>query len=138
MIRTLQEQAIRWPDEAEREEIARRIQNKYQIPNCVAVANGTLLSLMNEPQTVDAPDYHGCKFPYSLSIMIVNDDRRFIRYYLSGFPGCTHNNQVYQATKLAKDPEAYFGDKYFLVADSARRTNSICLVAMSQRGNKTP
>ena len=91
-IRSLRGQVVCWPDVNEREEIARRIQNKYQIPNCIAVADGTLLPLMNEPQTMDAPDYHGRKFPYSLSVMIVNDDQKFIRYYLSGFPGCAHDN----------------------------------------------
>lgn len=101
---------LSWPEE-ERERIAWRVNTKYQIPNCIAVANGTLLPLLDEPQTFDAPDYHEQKFPYSLSDVLVNNDQWYIRYYLSGFPGCAHDNRVYNATKLAKDPQAYFGDK---------------------------
>ena len=138
-IRSLREHAIRWPDEAERKEIAKRIADKYSIPNCIAVADGTLFPLQYEPQTYDAPDYSGRKFPYSLSVMIVNDDQRFIRYYLSGFPGCAHDSRVYAATKLAKEPEKFFGDKYYLIADSAMENSPSCVSSFkAPRGHSLP
>ena len=75
-IRTLKNKYVRWPDINERKEIAARIYAKYNIPNCIAVADGTLLPLMTAPQTDDAPAYHGRKFLYSMSVMIVNDDQK--------------------------------------------------------------
>ena len=75
-IRTLKNKYVRWPDINERKEIAARIYAKYNIPNCIAVADGTLLPLMTAPQTDDAPAYHGRKFLYSMSVMIVNDDKK--------------------------------------------------------------
>ena len=35
-----------------------------------------LLPLMTAPHTEDAPAYHGRKFLYSMSVMIVNDDQK--------------------------------------------------------------
>ena len=126
-IRALKSEYVKWPEEPERQAIAYRVMEKYRIPNCIAVADGTLLPLMYEPQCVDAPDYHGRKFPYSLSVMIVNDDQRYIRYFLAGFPGCAHDSRVYAATKLAREPQTHFGDKYYLIADSAMVNSPSCV-----------
>ena len=126
-LRSLRGEAIKWPDEEERKSIANRILTKYNIPNCIAIADGTLFPLMHEPQCDDAPDYHGRKFQYSLSVMIVNDDERYIRYYQGGFPGCAHDSRVYNSTKLARDPTTYFGERYFLIADSAMENSASCV-----------
>lgn len=118
-IRSLREQAIKWPDELERYELAKRIYSKYQLLHCIGTADGTLFPLKVAPQSKDYADYHGRKFAYSLTVMIVNDDQRLIRAYLSGFPGSAHDNRVYDAMGLATNPTDYFSDVYFLVADSA-------------------
>ena len=39
------------------------------------------------PERQDSPDFSGRKFAYSLSVLIVCDDQRLIRYYLAGWPG---------------------------------------------------
>ena len=57
-ILSLQPEAIKWPSEEERKEIGKRVINKFQIPNCIAIADGTLFPLLQEPRTVDALDYH--------------------------------------------------------------------------------
>ena len=118
-IRSLRDQVITWPDEEERERIAKRVQAQFDLPNCIAVADGTLIPLQFQPHCVDAPDYSGRKHQYSLSVMVVNDDQRRVRYYLGGFPGSAHDSRVYSATKLAQTPHNYFGTKYYLVGDSA-------------------
>jgi hypothetical protein len=119
---------VHWPDVSERKEIAKRIFHEFHFLNCIAIADGTLFPLMFEPQGDDAPDYHGRKFQYSLTVMIVNDDERKIRHYFSGFPGCAHDNRVYNNTKLAQDPSHYFGKHFYLVSDSAM-TNSPSVVS---------
>ena len=119
-IRSLRPDAISWPDETEREEIAKRVMAEYGWLQCIAVADGTLFPLTYAPQSKDAPDYHGRKHMYSLSVMIVNDDQRKIRAYMSGHPGSCHDSRVYGAMPLATDPESFFsGQKYFLLGDSA-------------------
>ena len=115
---------IKWPCINERKNIATRIYRKYRIPNCVAIADGTLFPLQNAPSTTDAPAYHGRKHLYSLSVMLINDDKKCIRYYLSGFPGSAHDQRIYANTDLNTKPETYFCDdegkvNYFLIGDSA-------------------
>ena len=68
---------------------------KYDFINCIAVADGMLFPLTQAPQSDDAPDYqHGRKYQYSLSVMIVNDDNKEIRYYFADYPGSAYDNQV--------------------------------------------
>ena len=116
---------MKWPDEEERVVISHRIKAKCNIPNCIAVADGTLFPLTFEPQSIDAPDCHGRKFQYSLSVMIVNDDKKYIRYYLSGFPGCAHDNREFSNTLLAKRPADCFGTKCHLVLIRQWRTLTV-------------
>jgi hypothetical protein len=118
-IRSLRQHAITWPDEVERRIIARRIRKEYDWPNTVGIADGTLFPLTYEPQSEDAPDYSGRKFKYSLTVMIVNDDNRRVRYYYAGMPGSCHDARVYRQTKLFKNPAEYFSPDQFIVADSA-------------------
>ena len=123
-IRSLKTQVIHWPCEQEREEIAKRNTINFSMPHCIAVADGTLLPLQSAPQSTDAPDYSGRKVPYSLTVMVVNDDQKRIRYIHAGFPGSVHDSRVYRNTALAKNPNEYFGDKYYLIGDSAFNNSS--------------
>ena len=132
-IRSLRDIALFWPDKEERIEIARRIHAEYRFLNCIAVADGTLFPLNSKPQSDDAQDYHGRKFAYSLSVMIINDDAKRIRYYLSGFPGCAHDNRVYCHTDLFRYPQKYFGRHFYLLGDSAFQNSPTVVAAF-----KTP
>lgn len=118
-LSSLRNQVITWPDEAERQEISHRILEKYQFPNCVGLIDGTLFPLSSQPQTVDAPDYSGRKYGYSLSVMIICDDQRLIRQYLAGWPGSTHDNRIYKHTQLYQFAEQHFTDQQYLLGDSA-------------------
>ena len=89
----------------------------------VAIADGTLFPLASEPQTEDAPDYSGCKYWYSLSVMIICDDTRKIWYYLGGWPGSAHDNQIFWHTKIAKNAKRYFSPHQYLIGDSAIENN---------------
>ena len=127
-IRSLRPIYIRWPSKKERRKIEKRIRSNYNLPGCVAVADGTLFPLTFAPQCKDAADYSGRKFPYSLTTMIVNDDQKRVIYYLAGFPGTAHDQKVYASTGLSKKPETHFTDKEYLIADSAM-LNSPTVVA---------
>jgi len=116
---SFRDEYIRWPDEEEREVIAKRMLCGYGWPHVVAIADGTLFPLASEPQTEDAPDYSGCKYQYSLSVMILCDDTRKIWYYLGGWPGSAHDNQIFWHTKIAKNAKRYFSPHQYLIGDSA-------------------
>lgn len=118
-ILSLKKKYVRWPDADEREEISQRFKRRYDCPNCVGQADGTLVELVFAPQTPDAPDYHGRKMKWSLTLLIVGDDRRFVRYYLSGFPGCAHDNRVWKWSKLYQHMDDYFSPSEYIITDTA-------------------
>jgi hypothetical protein len=93
-----------WPSEEERKEIAARIRHDFDWPNCNRLIDGTLFPLAFTPQTIDAPDYSGRKYGYSLTCLIMCDDQRLIRYYLAGWPGSAHDERVFRKTKLFRNP----------------------------------
>ena len=118
-LRKLRDDFIQWPDEEERKEIADRIQVLSDLPNCVGIVDGTLFPLAMRPQTDDAPDYKGRKHLYTISSVIVCDDRRLIRYYVAGWPGSTHDNRIARNTRMWQNPHLYFDNRQYLIGDSA-------------------
>ncbi|EJK67067.1 hypothetical protein THAOC_11945 [Thalassiosira oceanica] len=81
--------------------------------------DGTLLPLAIEPSCDDAADYHGRKFRYSLSVMVICDDRRKIRAYLSGFAGCCHDNRIWQFMDQHTQQEKHFAIVEYILCDTA-------------------
>ena len=134
-IMSMHEECVFWPCAAEHVKLARICFEDSGFPHCVGIANGTLFPLAFEPESVDAPDYSGRKFPYSLTMMIVCDYNRKICYYLSGFPGSAHDNQVYDAMALKQQPEDFFSPNQCNVGDSAF-VNSPTMVACIRKGKE--
>jgi DDE superfamily endonuclease len=54
-----------------------------------------------------------------LSVLIINDDQRMIRYYLSGWPGSSHDNRVWSNTTVCQRPHENFSERQYLLGDSA-------------------
>jgi hypothetical protein len=94
IIDCLYQKFIKWPDLEERRIIAERIRKDFGLPNCIGVADGTLLPLAFQPSMEDYADYKGRKMLYTLTMLVVNDDQRFVRYFNAGWPGSTHDNRV--------------------------------------------
>jgi len=108
-----------WPDKDERKRLSRKVKNKTGFPNVVGIADGTLFLLAFEPETEDAPDYKGRKHTCTLTVMIICDCDRKIRYHHSGCPGSAHDNRVYRNMDLYQNPENYFSENEFNLGDSA-------------------
>lgn len=132
IIDCLADKYLNWPTEGERTEIARRFKNDFGWPNLVGIADGTLLPLAFQPETDDAPDYHGRKYRYSLSVLVINDDKRRIRYFLAGWPGKTHDNRVFRNSKVAKKPTEFFRPNEYIIGDSAFETKWFCIPAFKK------
>lgn len=138
-IRSLKYKYLYWPDEEERLEISRQIFKEYDFPHCVGIADGTLFILAFEPETLDAPDYSGRKYGYSLTTMIICDHKRRVRHYLAGFPGSAHDNRVYKATKLYRNPNDYFSNREYVIGDSAfTNTNHMVSAFKKPKGESIP
>lgn len=118
-VRRLGKQAYTWPDADERAEIAHRIEKEFDWPNCVGIMDGTLFPLAFEPELPDSPDYHGRKYAYSITCLVICDDQRRIRYILCGWPGSTHDERVWRKTKIYKAPESFMTRIQYLLGDTA-------------------
>jgi len=118
-ILSLREEFYNWLNAEERKKLARIAYEDCGLPHVVGIADGTLFPLAFEPESIDAPDYSGRKYGYSLTTMIVCDYNKKIRYYLAGFPGCAHDNRVYNATGFVKRPNDYLADMEYNIGDSA-------------------
>ena len=102
VLEMLKDSAIYWPDSDERREIARRFEEEFQtFKNLVNVSDGTLRA---RPETNDYADYHGRKGRWTLTAVIISDDKRRIRQYVLGFPGCCHDQRVFRRSKLFNRP----------------------------------
>ena len=128
------EKHVSWPSPEERKQIAARWYKQYGIPNLVAVADGTLFPLAFKPQRIDYPDFHGRKHLYSLSTLIVNDDRRKVRYFLAGWAGSAHDERIFSNSRLATNHEMFFAPHEFLIGDSAYSPRNYVIPAFKKCG----
>ena len=108
-----------WPKDDERKEIASVFENKFFINDCVGVADGTLLPLGFRPQRDDAADFHGRKLAYTITMLIICDHKKRIRYYHAGWPGNVHDERVFRNTRICQQPHNYFSNNQYLLSDSA-------------------
>jgi hypothetical protein len=131
-LKSLTSQYYYWPDADQRLKIAEEMFRSHDFPHCVGIADGTLFPLAFEPETEDAPDYSGRKYGYSLSVMIICDNKRKVRHYLAGFPGSAHDNRIYKATKLVTNPGNYFSSREYLIGDSAFENSSTMVSAFKK------
>ena len=121
-----------WPIEGERKEIAKRFKKEFGWPNCVGIIDGTLLPLALKPESMNAPDYHGRKYNYSLTVLIINDDKRRIRYFLAGWPGRTHDNRVLRNSRVGVNPSVFFNQNEYILGDSAYEAQWYCIPAFKK------
>jgi hypothetical protein len=110
---------VKWPDPDERRFIAERIRAEFGLPNCIGIADGTLLPLAFRPSTDDYADYKGRKMLYTLTMLVVNDDKRRIRYFNAGWPGSTHDDRVFKNSRLVQDLRSHFRLMEYIIGDSA-------------------
>lgn len=133
----LRVETIKWPNAMERIEIARRIEEKYGLPGCVGIVDGTLFPLTSQPSRIDAPEYSGRKHLYSLTTLIACDDQRRIRYSFAGCPGSVHDNRVYKMSRLFLRADQMFSPGQYTLADSAyANSNHMVSAYRRYRGNE--
>ena len=132
---TLKDQ-IAWPDEEERTEIATRIKRDFKLPICIGIADGTLVPLTYKPETDDYADYFSRKRCYALSVLIVNDDQRHIRYCNIGWPGCTHDDRVFRNSVLVGRNSEHFTPFEYIIGDSAYTPQPYMIPAYKKTANR--
>ena len=77
-MNNIQKEYTHWPGADERIEISKWVEKEFHIPNCQLMMDVTLLCLGIEPECDDAADYHRRKFTYSITVNVINNDKRQI------------------------------------------------------------
>ena len=112
---------VAWPNNDERDDVKSRILNDSGFPDCIGMVDGTLIPLEFKPSN-NGEDYWSHKSRYGISVMIVCDDRRKIRYVFAGFCGSAHDMRVYSNSTLANSSDKFFRQGEYLLADSGYTT----------------
>ena len=136
-ILSLGDDYVKWPDAEERKKISDVYKKKFNLPNCVGVIDGTLFPLVFKPQTKDATDYHGRKFPWSLTCVLVSDDKRRIRWYITGYPGSAHDNRMWRKSPLKLKKEEFFAVLEYIIGDTAFDPSEIMVSAYKCNPGRT-
>ena len=92
--------------------------SKYDFPNLVGIADGTILPLKYKPGLY-GEDYLCCKGCYAVNSLLICDNQSRVHYMIIGYAGSTHNNRVWTNSKMFLNPMAYFGNNQYLLGDSA-------------------
>ena len=135
----LKSSVITWPNAQEREQISNRFSETSKFRNCVGVMDGTLFPLAFRPQSKDAPDYSGRKHAYSISALIICDDKRRIRYINAGWPGTAHDNRILRNSNIFQRPLQFFAERQYILGDSAFENTWFVVSAFKKpRGSSLP
>jgi hypothetical protein len=114
-----------WPDAPERRGLADKFQKRYKIPNAIMIVDGTTFRLASKPDRDDAADYTSRRKEdgYTIKNLFFCDIHGKIRYYISGWAGCAHDNRIWTNSKVYKNPTDYFSPNEYVIGDSAAFAN---------------
>jgi hypothetical protein len=110
--------SIFWPDAAEGIEISDRFKLQWFFSKVVGTVDGTHLCLAIKPPLY-REDYFTWKSKYGVVVMVVNDDKKRIRYLNIGWPASVHGKRVWSSTAITCNSNTYFSPGEYLLADSA-------------------
>jgi hypothetical protein len=131
-LKEIKKDVVYWPNQEEKDAMKKRLA-ATGFRHCVGVIDGTLVVLDFRPEV-----YHECyysqKSVYAINLMVVCDDLKRITFYLAGWPGSTHDNRVFQNSKLFKNRTEFFNHMEYLLGDSAYSASSIMVQAFKKNG----
>ena len=117
---------IKWPDERERQVIKNRFKNDAGINGAVGIIDGTPVIFSQRP-AIDGEVFWSRKSVYCMNLQLICDDRGFIRWYLTGWPGSVFDNTVFEKSVISQHPERYFNPGEFVMADSGYALKHHCI-----------
>lgn len=133
----LKHRYLRFPDAQERRKIAKRVGRRYGFDGCVGFVDGTHI-LFNQRPGVDGETYFTRKNRYAMNAQIVCDDKRFIRYVYTGWPGSVHDSRAWRASSIWNRPGIFFSAKQYLLADSAYALSKWCMKPYTEPAASIP
>lgn len=116
----LREQYIKWSSETERRRESIKSDEREGFVGAVGKANGTDIVLQYKSGGVfDGEAFFNRKKRYAIDLCGVCDSSKKFIYMFIGFSNATHDVRVWGYIRLHQDPEAYFSENQYVLADSA-------------------
>jgi hypothetical protein len=120
ILECLYKDFVKWSDPDEPQVIAHWNRDDFGLPNCIGIADVTLLPLAFCPSTDNYANYKDIKMLYMLTMLVVNNNERQIHYFYAGWPGSTHNDWVFQNSRIVQDLGSHFRGTEYIIGDRVR------------------
>jgi hypothetical protein len=112
-----------------------RFKQVFFSPKVVGTVDGTHLGARNKAIPLWR-NYFTRKSRYAVVAMVVNDDKKQIRYLTIGWPAPVHDERVWSNTTIARNADNYFSPGEYLLADSAFSNHHYLVPAYKKLGNQ--
>lgn len=109
---------IKFPTEAEKEDIAKAYESKWQYYDCFGAVDGTHIPIL-APQE-NAEEYYCYKSFHSINVLALTDNQYLFRYILSGAPGSCNDPSILNRSSLSQKMEDLASKgppKYHIIGD---------------------
>jgi hypothetical protein len=101
----------------------------------VGTVDGTHLGLALKP-SLHGEEYFTRKSRYAVVAMVVNNDKRRIRYLNIGWPASVHDERVWSNTTIARNPDHFFSPGEYILGNSAFSNRTYLVPAFKQLGSQ--
>lgn len=105
-INSMEKDYVYWPDANERREISQRFSDRYGLPDCTFIVDGTYMVFEQRP-AIDGETYFTRKSNYATNVMIICDDQKRIRSFLIGWPGSVGDSEIWKSSNIYNSPEEH-------------------------------
>lgn len=123
---------IYWPDEAERRRISHWFEERYKIPDCCGVMDGTHVHIKMRPSLGDPETFWCHHHTYRTNVLAIVDHLCHFPLVQFGFPGSASDSLIQGNLEVFQDQELCLSANEYIMADAAF-TNSDRVVAMYRR-----
>lgn len=132
-------QVIHWPTEQELPLVKEKFKAMAGIDGIIGALDGTYVPIKAPPK--DPETYRNRKMQYAITLQAICDaNLKFIDSY-SGYPSSVHDARIFRNSDIynliRQNPEKYFPNDEFILADKAYPALKWCITPYMNRGNLT-
>lgn len=113
----LKDRFVSWPSVLERHLISSRIRNRFGLPACIGILDGTHINFATRP-SIDSETFFNRKKCYSYNVQLICDDKRKVLFYLTGWPGSVHDSTIFGTSQIKQNERNFFTGEEYLLGDS--------------------
>ncbi|CAG8615182.1 17831_t:CDS:2 [Cetraspora pellucida] len=122
---------VQWPNSLEKQQISDRIEQSSGFKGCIGYLDGTDVVLEYKPSE-DGEIYYNRKKRYALTVQLVCDDLKYIRFANFGWLGSVTDSTAYKSTPLFNEVNKFFSQNEYLLADCGYQLTSTTITPYKQ------